>query len=103
MSNAPRNMLGISGSVNALIRNLGMITGISLSILILYSRMSHKIGYNVSNYVIGRDDVFVYGMKGAYITAASICALGALLTAFRLYNKKNKNPTQVNEQEDTFS
>jgi EmrB/QacA subfamily drug resistance transporter len=94
MSNAPRNMLGISGSVNALIRNLGMITGISLSILILYSRMSHKIGYNVSSYVVGRDDVFVYGMKGAYITAASICALGALLTAFRLYNKKNRKPMQ---------
>jgi EmrB/QacA subfamily drug resistance transporter len=95
MSNAPRHMLGISGSVNALIRNLGMISGISLSVLILYSRMSSKIGYNVSNYVQGRDDVFVYGMRGAYITAASICALGALLTAFRLYNRKRK-PTEMN-------
>jgi len=81
-------MLGISGSVNALIRNLGMLFGISLSILILYSRMSSKIGYNVSNYVEGRDDVFVYGMKAAYLAAAAICALGALLTAVRLYNKR---------------
>lgn len=88
MSNAPRNMLGISGSVNALIRNLGMISGISLSVLILYGSMSSKIGYNVSNYVVGRDDVFVYGMRNAYITAASICALGAVLTAVRLYNRK---------------
>lgn len=87
MSNAPRSMLGITGSVNALIRNLGMISGISISILILYSRMSHKIGYNVSNYVPGRDDIFIYGMKGAYLAAASISALGAILTAFRLYNK----------------
>lgn len=88
MSNAPRNMLGISGSVNALVRNLGMITGISLSVLILYSSMSRKIGYNVSDYVTGRDDVFVYGMRCAYITAASICAVGAVLTAIRLYNRK---------------
>jgi EmrB/QacA subfamily drug resistance transporter len=91
MSNAPRNLLGISGSVNALIRNLGMITGISLSLLILYSRMSSKIGYNVSNYITGRDDVFVYGMRGAYLTAASICAVGAVLTAFRLYHKRRKS------------
>lgn len=90
MSNAPRNMLGIAGSVNALIRNLGMIFGISLSITILYSRMGSKIGHNVSDYIQGRDDVFIYGMKGVYITAAVICAAGALLTAFRLYGKRKR-------------
>jgi EmrB/QacA subfamily drug resistance transporter len=90
MSNAPRNMLGIAGSVNALIRNLGMITGTSLAILILYSRMSSRIGYKVSTYIPGRDDVFIYGMKGVYATASAVCAIGALLTAFRLYRKKSK-------------
>lgn len=90
MSNAPRDMLGISGSVNALIRNLGMITGISLSLLILYGQMSRKIGHNVSNYVTGRDDIFIYGMRSAYIVAATICMVGALLTAFRLYNRRKK-------------
>jgi hypothetical protein len=69
-----------------------MITGISLSVLILYGRMSSRIGYNVSDYVTGRDDVFVYGMRGVYITAASICALGALLTAIRLYGRRKKQP-----------
>lgn len=88
MSNAPRNMLGISGSVNALIRNLGMITGISISVLILYGSMSNKLGYEVSDYVTGQDDVFVYGMRNAYITAAAICAVGAVMTAIRLYNRK---------------
>lgn len=90
MSNAPRNMLGITGSVNGLIRNLGMIFGISLSVLILYSRMSHKLGYGVSNYVVGRDDVFVYGMKGAYIAAACFSTLGAILTGIRLYRFPQK-------------
>lgn len=88
MSNAPRNMLGIAGSVNALIRNLGMITGTSLAILILYSRMSSRIGYKVSTYIAGRDDVFIYGMRGAYLTAAFICTLGAVLTAIRLYRRR---------------
>jgi drug resistance transporter, EmrB/QacA subfamily len=85
MSNSPRNMLGISGSVNALIRNLGMISGTSLSILILYGLMSSKIGYSVSTYISGRDDAFVYGMRGAYLSSAVVCSLGAVLTAFRLY------------------
>lgn len=92
MANAPRNMLGISGSVNALIRNLGMISGTSISILILYSGMSNKLGYKVSTYISGRDDAFVYGMRGAYLVAASISALGAILTAFRLYKiRKSKS------------
>ena len=91
MSNAPTHMLGISGSINALIRNLGMISGISIAVLILYGRMSHKIGYKVSDYVAGRDDVFIYGMKGAYLTAACICLFGAILTAIRLINRRRAN------------
>lgn len=100
MSTAPRDMLGISGSVNALIRNLGMISGISVAVLILYSRMSLKIGYHVSDYVPGRDDVFLYGMKGVYIAAALICAAGALLTALRLYGQRKGR--SVSLREDVF-
>lgn len=99
MSNAPRNMLGISGSVNALIRNLGMISGISLAVLILYSRMSYKLGYDVSDYVEGRDDVFIYGMKGAFMTAAFICVFGAGMTALRLYNKRRAGAREMKEQD----
>lgn len=90
MSTAPKNMLGICGSVNALIRNLGMISGVSFAVLILYSRMSAKIGYEVTNYIEGRDDIFIYGMKGVYVIAALICGLGALFTAIRLYGRKIK-------------
>ncbi len=97
MANAPRNMLGISGSVNALIRNLGMISGTSIAILILYSRMSSKLGYQVSTYINGKDDVFVYGMRGAYLTAASISAFGAILTAFRLYKIKKAKSKRAKE------
>ena len=90
MSTVPRNMLGIAGSINALIRNIGMVFGISLSTILLYDRMSSKLGYHVANYVPGREDAFIYGMRGVYISAAVICALGALLTAYRLYGKGKK-------------
>ena len=90
MSTVPRNKLGIAGSVNALVRNLGMVCGIALSTTLLYSGMSNKLGYKVTDYVVGRNDVFVYGMRIVYITAATICMIGAILTALRLFSKKAK-------------
>jgi MFS family permease len=98
MSNVPRRMLGIAGSVNALVRNLGMIFGTALSVTLLYSRMSLKLGYHVSDYVQNRDDVFVFGMKGGYLAAAAICAVGALLTALRLYGRR-KRPSESADME----
>jgi MFS family permease len=95
MSTVPKHKLGIAGSVNALVRNLGMVLGVSLSTTLLYNRMSYKIGYRVVNYVENRDDVFVYGMKYVYIAAASICFIGAILTAYRLYGSKIKNKEMV--------
>ncbi|MHC6179979.1 MFS transporter [Clostridium sp. JNZ X4-2] len=92
MSTVPRNKLGIAGSVNALVRNLGFVVGTSLSTLLLYNRMSHKMGYRVIDYVKGKDNVFMYGMRWVYICAAVLCLMGALITAFRLYssNKDKK-------------
>jgi len=43
--------------------------------------MSYKIGYRVTDYVIGRNDAFIYGMRIVYIIAAVICMIGAILTA----------------------
>ncbi len=88
MSAVPRNLLGIAGSINSLMRNLGMVVGIALSTTLLYSMMSKKLGYQVLSYVPGRDDAFVYGMVFVYITAAIICMFGAMLMAWQLYGKK---------------
>ena len=96
MSTVPRNKLGIAGSINALVRNLGMVLGISLSTTMLYNRMSYKIGYHVTNFVEGREHVFIYGMRWVYICASIICMIGAAITATRLYNKKK----QMQEQRD---
>ena len=90
MSSVDKDKLGIAGSINALVRNLGMVFGISLSTTLLYSFMGKKIGYHVTGYVSGRDDVFVYGMHYVYMAAGIICAIGAMLTAYRLYGMKSK-------------
>ncbi|SKA85276.1 drug resistance transporter, EmrB/QacA subfamily [Clostridium sp. USBA 49] len=90
MSTVPKNKLGIAGSINGLVRNLGMTVGVSLSTTLLYSMMSRKMGYHVSSFINGREDVFMYGMKWVYASAAIICACGAILTAYRLYGSKDK-------------
>lgn len=90
MSTVPRDKLGIAGSINALVRNLGMVCGIALSTTLLYNGMSYKIGYHVTDYVAGRNDAFIYGMKIVYITAAIICMVGATLTFLRLFRSKAK-------------
>jgi EmrB/QacA subfamily drug resistance transporter len=90
MSTVTKDKLGIAGSINALIRNLGMVCGIALATTLLYSRMSSKIGQHVTDYVAGRNDAFIYGMKTVYITAAIICMVGTILTFLRLTRKKVK-------------
>jgi len=95
MSTVDKDKLGIAGSINALVRNLGMVFGISLSTTLLYSLMSYKMGYHVTGYIEGRDDLFVYGMQYVYIAAGVICAIGAVLTAFRLYRIKSKYKVKV--------
>ena len=90
MSTVPKDKLGIAGSINGLVRNLGMVCGIALSTTLLYNMMSHKIGYRVTNYVVGRNDAFIYGMRTVYIAAGIISFVGAILTFFRLTRKKAK-------------
>jgi EmrB/QacA subfamily drug resistance transporter len=90
MSTVTSNRLGIAGSVNALVRNLGMVFGISMATTLLYNRMSHKLGYDVNDYIPGQEDAFIYGMKVVFITAGILCIIGALLTAYRLYAKRAK-------------
>lgn len=90
MSTVPKDKLGIAGSINALVRNVGMVCGIALSTTLLYNRISYKIGHHVIDYVVGRNDAFIYGMRIVYITAAAICIIGAVLTFLRLKNNKNR-------------
>ncbi|WP_234118053.1 MFS transporter [Clostridium hydrogenum] len=98
MSTVSKDKLGIAGSVNALVRNLGFVVGTSFATLILYNRMSHKVGYRVIDYIKGRDDVFIYGMKAVYICAGVLCLIGAVITAIRFYNSKKNSKTEAGQK-----
>ncbi|MED1203042.1 DHA2 family efflux MFS transporter permease subunit [Heyndrickxia acidicola] len=92
MSTVPRTKLGIAGSVNSLVRNIGMIVGISLATTTLFSVMSQKAGHRVTSMIPHRPDIFLAGMHVVFIGSASICLVSALLTGWRLY-KKNSVPS----------
>lgn len=92
MSTVPKNKLGTAGSINGLVRNLGMVFGISVSTLLLYGMMSQKMGYRVLGFIEGRPDVYLYGMQYVYRFAAIICFVGVFLTGLRWLNKRHKTP-----------
>lgn len=90
MSTVEKNELGIAGSINGLVRNLGTTTGIALSTSILYSRMSSKLGYKFSGYVDGRADVFIYAMRFVFVGIGLICLIGAILSIIRVVKRRKK-------------
>lgn len=95
MSTVSRHQLGIAGSVNALVRNMGMVSGIALATTMLYGSMSGELGYRVTDYVAGQNGAFINGMRIVYMTAAGICFLGAGLTLLRLLGKKTRAGEQA--------
>lgn len=95
MSTVSRDKLGVAGSINALVRNMGMVCGISLATTLLYQMMSLKLGYRVTDFTTDSGEAFLYGMKIVYITASVICFAGALLTLFRLVKKKPESNQNV--------
>lgn len=90
MSLVPKDKLGIAGSINALVRNMGMVFGIAFSVTLLYDRMSAKIGYKVLSFVPERPDVFIYSMRFVYTSAAIFCVVGIILTLFRMMEERMK-------------
>lgn len=91
MSTVPRSQLGSAGSVNALIRNLGMIVGITFATTLLFFSMSVKAGYRVTGLISGRPDIFLYGMHIVFLASAGICMVSAILTGSRyIHAKKEK-------------
>ncbi|MDR3190226.1 MAG: MFS transporter [Lactobacillaceae bacterium] len=91
MSNAPRQQLGVAGSLNALARNLGMITGTTAVTTALYAGMSAKIGHHITTFPVGHPTIFVEGMHFAMLFGALLVVLAWLLTGYRvlirLHNK----------------
>ncbi|WP_139994062.1 MFS transporter [Paenibacillus paridis] len=94
MSKVPRTQLGSAGSVNSLVRNVGMVVGITLATTILFHEMSSKAGYRVTDLIPGQPAIFLSGMHLVFMTSSAICLVCAMLTGWRLViMKKEKRAT----------
>ena len=92
MGSVSREELGLVGSLAGLIKNMGMSVGITAGTSLLYNRMSAMAGYRVTNYIPGKPDVFLYGLRWVYIMIAAIVFLGSILTIIRfVYTRKIKS------------
>lgn len=89
MSKVPRTQLGSAGSVNSLVRNVGMVVGITIATTILFHVMSSEAGYRVTGLVPGRPELFISGMHVVFMTSASICFVAALLTGWRMISVRS--------------
>lgn len=92
MSSVDKTQLGIAGSVNALVRNLGMICGITFGTSLLYSLMSKEIGIVVKGFIPGHNDSFVSSFDMVILIGSIICFIGALfvLSIILKINKEKK-------------
>lgn len=92
MSSVAQEHYGFAGSLGALMRNVGMTAGVTLSTTLLYNRMSAKIGYRVSDYVTGRDNVFIYGLHWVYgMLAVLLLFAASLLFVVLIIKNKDTN------------
>lgn len=88
MSNAPQDKLGVAGSLNALARNLGMITGTTLVTSVLYAAMSAKLGKAITTYPAHNPEVFVFGMHVAFAVAGVLLVIAFIITFYRVLMRR---------------
>jgi len=91
MSTVEHDRLGVAGSVNGLVRNLGMTVGTLLSTTILFTTMSRMDGTKTRDFdITGPKPSFIAGMRGAYLTAVGILLIGVALTGYRMWRLRRE-------------
>lgn len=88
MSSVDKADLGVAGSMNSFARNLGMVLGIALATTILYDAMSRAYGHRVTTYIAARPDIFIFGMKMAFLGSFILCIAALALTILRSKQEK---------------
>lgn len=84
MGSVARNRLGVAGGINALFRNLGMVSGITLSVL-LFSSITRMDINKLDNKSVPFDaPLFLKGYRFVLLTAALVCVMALVTTLTRL-------------------
>ena len=85
MGSVPNSKLGTAGGLNALIRNLGMVIGISLSVSLFSYRLNsqHSGDGGITVNEVGEAALMLNAMHFVFWTAMSICLVGVLICSLR--------------------
>lgn len=89
MSAVPRECLGVAASVNALVRNLGMVSGITMAMAIYSLKMASQ-GLSENLELIENVQGFIVSMQSIYIAAFAVAAAGVVITMLRLKEVRGK-------------
>lgn len=91
MGSVARKDLGVAGGVNALAREMGMIVGISVATTVLFSAMSHYAGHKVTAYLPAHPEIFIAGMRVAFMVSLAICLVASVITGWRVFQRRPKS------------
>lgn len=80
MGSVPVNKLGIAGGLNALVRNLGMISGITFSVSLLSSRLT---ALGAVSGAPGYGTAYTSSMDFVYLVSSFICCAAVILSFIR--------------------
>ncbi|WP_040949606.1 MFS transporter [Gorillibacterium massiliense] len=85
MGAVPRTQLGSAGGLNALVRNVGMVVGISASVS-LYTTRLHHLGGSAAGSAFGASTPAILGsLHMVFWTAAGVCIVALLFSSQRLF------------------
>jgi len=84
MGSVPRAQVGSAGGLNALVRNIGMVLGISLSVSLFSARLNALVGRGYNGILTEVHPIlFMDALHVVFWAAAAVCVAGALLSALR--------------------
>ncbi|MEF2967608.1 MFS transporter [Paenibacillus sp. M1] len=83
MGSVPRDKLGTAGGLNALVRNIGMVLGTSLSISLYSSRLNYLLPVSP-----GEPQAALSSLHTVFWTAMGICLVALLVSVQRLRIKR---------------
>ncbi|WP_435922218.1 MFS transporter [Paenibacillus sp. DYY-L-2] len=92
MGSVPREKLGTAGGLNALVRNIGMVLGTSLSISLYSSRLSVLRPLSP-----GEPEAALGALHTVFWTAMGICLLALLVSVQRLRLRKPGKPSAMGQ------
>lgn len=93
MGAVPKSRLGTAGGLNALVRNVGMVVGISLSVSLFSARFHQLTGHigPLPTYGQANPEAMMESLHLVFWVALGICLIGVFISS-RRFTKKNVLP-----------